>query len=226
MDKRAITRPEEPGGDSTNIFLSLYLIFLAFFILLNAISKLQEDRTKAVLGSLGATFAEPAFVATGPLDFTAGSGAFSAVQAFDQSIRKLFQSAFPFVSFKPFQPFEKMIAEIPVDAMFVADSALIRANQVAFLNDLAAILSRETPGQSFGVEVLAPVSAQAMRTPTPERSMAVDRVGAFARALASRGVFPARITAGIEQGKPEMLRLMFFAEFSEDAEETPTVGGG
>lgn len=202
-------------GDSTQLFLSLYLIVLAFFILLNAISKIQEERSKVVLGSLGATFAEPAIVATGPLDFTAGSGAFSAVHAFDKSIRSLFQSAFPFVSFKPFQPFEKMMAEFPVDAMFGAESALIRADQVVALNELATILTRDTPGQRFSVELLLPVSPTGVRSPTPERSLAVDRAAALARALVVRGVPADRVTAGIEGGDAGKLRMRFDFESTE-----------
>jgi hypothetical protein len=220
MARRSIAQSKEQG-DSTPLFLSLYLIVLAFFILLNAISKIQEERTKVVFGSLGATFAEPAIVATGPLDFTAGSGAYSAVHAFDESIRSLFQSAFPFVSFKPFQPFEKMVAEVPVNAMFGAKGALIRADHVVFLNELAAILSRETPGQRFSVELLLPVSPGAVRSPTPERSVAVDRASVLARALVVRGVPADSITAGIEGGDPGRLRMRFDFQPTERAADAP-----
>lgn len=224
MARRSIAQSEEQG-DSTPLFLSLYLIVLAFFILLNAISKIQEERTKVVFGSLGATFAEPAVVATGPLDFTAGSGAYSAVISFDESIRSLFQSSFPFVSFKPFQPFEKMVAEVPVDAMFGAKGALIRADHVVFLNELAAILSRETPGQRFSVELLLPVSPAAVRSPTPERSVAVDRASTLARALVVRGVPADRITAGIEGGDPGKLRMRFDFQSTESATDAPESEG-
>lgn len=224
MNKRSIAQSNEQGG-STSLFLSLYLIILAFFILLNAISKLQDERTKVVLGSLGATFAEPAFVATGPLDYSAGSGAFSAVHAFDKSIRSLFQSAFPFVSFKPFQPFEKMLAEVPLSSLFGPGSAMIRAEKVVFLNELAAILSRETPGQRFSVEVLLPMSPANSRSPTAQRAIAVNRVSAIARALVVRGVPAARVTAGIEYGDPKKLRMLFDLESTEGFASTPAGGG-
>ena len=46
-------KPKAPGDSTTPIFLALYLIILAFFILMNAISSRQEARSNAVLGSLG-----------------------------------------------------------------------------------------------------------------------------------------------------------------------------
>jgi len=50
-------KQEEGGGDSfTVMFTSLSIILLAFFILLNSMGTIKEDRVKAAIGSLTATF--------------------------------------------------------------------------------------------------------------------------------------------------------------------------
>ena len=46
----------ESGGQTTALFLALYLLVLAFFIVLVTISSLEDVKSKAVMDSLTSTF--------------------------------------------------------------------------------------------------------------------------------------------------------------------------
>ncbi|MFQ5784688.1 MAG: hypothetical protein ACE5H8_07670 [Alphaproteobacteria bacterium] len=209
MIGRPGVQPKAQGDTTTAIFLALYLIVLAFFILLNAISEREAGRAKAALGSLGATFAEPALVPTGPLDYAAGAGAYSALTESANTIRHLFQSAFPMVEVSPYQPFRQMQVMVPVNAVFVPDGALIHAEVAGFLDQLAAVLARATPGQVFELEVLVPLAAAETMASTPARANAVHRAAAVARALTDRGVASAQLVAGIAQNDTGQMRFVF-----------------
>lgn len=218
MIGRLPAKPKAPGDSTTPIFLALYLIILAFFILMNAISSRQEARSDAVLGSLGATFSEPALVATGPFDVAPGSGVFSAIADFENTVRALFEAEFPFVKVSPYQPFGQMQVEIPVESIYAPGRTTPLAEQAPFFDRLAAALNREIPGHHFEAELLIALPVAEARNPTPERAIAVERAGAFARQLDARNVSANHVSVGIEEGDPAMLRLLFFARAAgEDA---------
>ncbi len=225
MIGRPAVKPRVQGDSTTSIFLALYLIVLAFFILLNAISSRQEARSKAVLGSIGATFSQPAVVATGPLDFASGSGVFAAVGDFEDTVRKIFQTAFPFVKVSPYQPFGQMQVEFPVDSIFAPGGAVPLAEHGPFFDRLAGALKREIPGQYFEAELLIGLLPFEARNPTPERAIAVERAGAFARELDRRGVPASHLSVGIEEGDPAVLRLLFFVRPAEQDAPLSAAGG-
>ncbi|MFQ5957911.1 MAG: hypothetical protein ACE5LF_00935 [Alphaproteobacteria bacterium] len=225
MDGRHAVKPRAGGDSTTPIFLALYLIILAFFVLLNAISQRQEARSKAVLGSLGTTFSQSALIATGPLDFASGSGVFTAVGDFEETMRALFQAAFPFVKVTPYQPFGQLQVEFPVESIFSPDGTGPLAEQAPFFDRLAAALNREIPDQYFEVQLLIALSPEQARNATRERATAVTRAGAFARALDERGVPADHVSVGIEEGDPAMLRLLFIARQADEGAMSHGAGG-
>ncbi len=210
-----LRRSIAPGGaaeTANETFLALFLIVLAFFILLTSISKREEDRAKAVLGSLGSTFSENALVVTGPLDYTFGTGVYWTSGTAEKSMRGLFQSTFPLARISPYQPFGSLVFEVPADEVFVSGGSLLQAQETDFLERLATILTHERPGIVFETEITVFVTPEAARAEgdSPVRALALARAGAFARALVDRGVTPARISAGIAEGRPGLVRLAFY----------------
>jgi len=212
MRLRRSAGPGDSGDTVAETFLALFLIVLAFFILLTSISKREEDRAKAVLGSLGSTFAERSLAVTGPLDYTFGSGVFWKSGTLGESLRALFQSTFPLAEISPYQPFGQLAIEAPADAFFVPGGSLLQARKTRFLDRLSTILARARPGFVFEVEITVLLSAEAARAAgkSRRRSLALARAGALALALVDRGVPAARVIAGIGEGPAGMLRLVFF----------------
>ncbi len=213
----------DSGDTVAETFLALFLIVLAFFILLTSISKREEDRAKAVLGSLGSTFAERSQVVTGPLDYAFGSGVFWRSGSLGEAMRALFQSTFPLAEISPYQPFGQLAVEAPVDAFFVSGGSLFQAEQTRFLDRLSTILARDRPGLVFEAEITVFLPAEAARATgkSSPRALAIARAGAFARALVERGVPAPRVIAGIGEGPAGMLRLTFFERDRPAAPDAP-----
>ena len=91
-----VEQPKEAPKDPTlALFLGLYLILLAFFVLLNTMATIQEDRVKAVLGSLLSTFSTEVLNFASPTEFSASVGDTLASQEFHREIRDFFEVAVP-----------------------------------------------------------------------------------------------------------------------------------
>ena len=76
----------EAGSSSILQFLGLYLLVLAFFILLVSISTFAPVKSSAVMGSLSAQFATVRTARTDPKVFTSTSGPVIASEQFLEDI--------------------------------------------------------------------------------------------------------------------------------------------
>ena len=209
MPERSTTRSAVENGSTVMVSLSLYLIILAFFILMNAISHPEDQRAKGVLDSISSTFKSfpRSFVA--PLDLSVGGAGFSDAAGFEDSIRELFESAFPLVRITPSVWYNQIEVTLPVDSLFAPGQAKIQGRNEPMLDRLAKILSRRAPGLRFELEALLSSPPLGNDTPHSDSALYVERAGAIARELSARGVPPAHISAGIEERDPEWLRLLF-----------------
>ncbi len=220
MHRRSSAQPEDTGASTTALFLSLYLIILAFFILLNAYSQRQETRTAAVLGSLGTTFSEGFVSATGPLEAARGPDAFGALGELEDEVRELFESVIPLVKVTPYLRYSQLLVEVPVDEMYAPGEASVRAEAAGLLDRLAEVLGREMPGQRFELEAVVSLPGSGVHKAGPGRDLAARRAAVLARELGARGVQPDAVAAGVADGDVAALRLSLFIR---DADE-PRMG--
>ena len=204
-----MTRSARENGSTVVVSLSLYLIILAFFILMNAISHPEAQRAKSVLDSIGATFKSFPRTLVTSLDQSAGGTGFSGAAGFEKSIRGLFESAFPLVRITSSVAYSQIEVTLPVESLFAPGRAKIRGGNEPILDRLAEILSRRTPGLRFELEALLSPPPLGSDSPHSDSALYVDRAGAIARELSARGVPPAHISAGVEGRDPEWLRLLF-----------------
>ena len=86
-----------PTGNDRNValFLSLYLLLLAFFIVLYSISQREEVRTEAAINSLTATFDADRLTSDEVPQFTSSSGHFDPLENFRREVRGLFARDLP-----------------------------------------------------------------------------------------------------------------------------------
>ncbi len=216
MHRRSSAQPEDTGASTTALFLSLYLIILAFFILLNAYSHRQETRTAAVLGSLGTTFSEAFVSATGPLEAARGPDAFGALGELEDEVRELFESVIPLVKVTPYLRYSQLLVEVPVDGMYAPGEASVRAEAAGLLDRLAEILRREMPGQRFELEAVVSLPGSGARKAGPGRDLAARRAAVLARELGARGVQPDAVAAGVADGEVAALRLSLFIREADE----------
>ena len=114
---------DESSGNTTPVFfLSLFLLILAFFILLVSITTFEDVKSQAVMDSLTSTFATVLTISSDPTQFLAKDENVFAGQQFQDQISDIFLTAIPVAKVELVQPDNKLHATFPIDSMFAADS--------------------------------------------------------------------------------------------------------
>jgi hypothetical protein len=217
MDEDAET-PKAAKKDATlALFLGLYLILLAFFVLLNTLASLKEDRVKAVLGSLMATFSTEILDTMTPTEFSASVGNLLATEEFHREIREFFEAAVPLSRVESYSAGKLMHARIPADELFEPGSIAFRDDRDELLQRIARSLSRRVEGLRYEVEFSTFTGPFLDDEGGGGLVLEVARAGAFARALFDRGVPGESITIGARPGNPEELEMTFLVRVVDRA---------
>lgn len=200
----------KPGGHSgaLTLFLSVYLLVLAFFILLDSMSSFEDVKSKAVMHSLSSTFTDTG--TAGPSDpFVSNFGDAQTAREFQAVIAEVFQAAIPAARARVLEPGRLLQIDALVDELFLPDQPVVRPGQTALLDRIVAAISAPPAGWRYEVELTLPSLALAGgRLPIGE-TLQASRGGAFAREMLQRGAPPEVVTVGIESGDPLRLRILF-----------------
>ena len=210
MIERPGIKPATVTPSNIMASLSLFLIILAFFIMMTTISQREGSRTQGVIASISSSFKDfpkTTLIALETVDQGAGE---EAAPGFETSLEELFETAFPLAEVEISETFERIEVILPIDEMFTPGGTGIQGRHAPLLDRLADLLAYEMTGQIHEVEALlsppAPSNADAA---DGDALLTVDRAGALARELTARGVSAAAIAIGIEQRDPGTLRLLF-----------------
>ena len=202
----------EDGADHTiALFLGLYLVVLAFFILLVTISTLEETKSKRVMDSLSSTFTSIVPPSADLRTFKAKDGDVLAGQEFQQQITGIFATELGIDQIETVQPGRQMRMILAADSLFFKDEARIRPAMYPMLDRTVAALSNRPAGLRFDMEFVigAPTAADGKTMPT-EETLEVQRAGAFARAMNERGIPPDSISVGMRPGHVDQIVIWFY----------------
>ncbi len=206
MDKHENGR--SPRVDPTVVnLLSLYLILLAFFILLISLSQMEQERIQAALGSIDVTFKSK--VETKHSEETTPTIPEQVVgfETFPDRVKRQFETSLPIGRFEVRQIGDLIRITVPSDLIFVPGKPHLRATKANLIDGIAEGLSQGGPPERYhvalqiGTDTTAPAGG--------EPSLAMLRAGAFARDLRRRGVAARRIVVGLRAGNSGQLRLTF-----------------
>lgn len=198
--------------------LSLFLILLVFFILLNAQTVQSSHRTKAVLQSIEQGF--PAFfvdprLRSGNRPVASRSGTVFAVERLE-SLGELFATTVAVAKVDVVSPGRLMEISLPADGLFLPGTAELRPDRQGLLDRVAEALINPLADQRIELEALLAidVTTDSAHAPGP-----VARAGTLARLLTSNGVPADAITLGIERGEAGWARLRFLLRSPDDEDE-------
>ncbi|MBT3305154.1 MAG: hypothetical protein HN377_01590 [Alphaproteobacteria bacterium] len=213
------TSPEQDSRQGTVIvFLSLFLLVLAFFIMLVSISTFEDVKSKAVLQSLTSTFTT--FRNSGDIanDFTSKQGDVLGGQAFQEKITGIFATAMQVAKVEVVQPGGLMFARMPAGAVFLENSDRLNPNFVSFLDRVVAALGGRPPGVRFDMEFIvgASVSSDGVLSVTP--SLEMSRAGQFAREALSRGAPPDSLSVALAPGQPDQVTIRFYVRTENEGQ--------
>lgn len=209
---------KEPAKDQTAaLFLGLYLILLAFFVLLNTMASPKEDRVKAVLGSLLSTFSTEILNTQAPTEFTASVGDILASEEFHREIRDFFEVAVPLSRVEFFSAGNMMRITLPADQLFEPGSIVLREESKEILDRVVRAMSRRVEGLRYDVEFTTFTGPFAAAPTGGAQVLEVARAGAFARILVDRGIGAEAITIGAQPGNPSELSMTFLVRIIDQA---------
>lgn len=219
--------PEE-GPNTVALFLGLYLVILAFFILLVTISTIEENRSKKVMDSLSSTFTSivPPSADLMTLNRSADEGVLAG-QEFQQQITGIFATELGISKVDTLQPGRQMRLMLKSDSLFFQDEPRIRPAMYPLLDRTVAALSNRPAGQRFDMEFVIGTepSADGKTLPTTE-TLAVQRAGAFANEMNSRGIPPDSIAVGVRPGRKDEVAIYFYTRDVEKSKLNFTEQGG
>jgi len=207
------------------VFLSLYLLLLAFFVLLNSISQQVTTRAEDAMGSVNSSFRKELLVDTRRDTNAAVDGAFAGADSFRQTIRALFSETLPVAQLAWDDKAGALRATFPTEALFAPGEATIRDSATELMNGIADSVAMATPGVRFETELLLGSAPALPRDDGLGSSLVVRRAGHFARQLRVMGAPATAVSVGLRESAPDALELNFYARDPERARLTFEAAG-
>lgn len=204
--------PDDEAGDSTvALFLGLYLVVLAFFILLVSISSVEDVKSNKVMSSLSSTFTSLLPPSSDLTTFTAKDGDIVAGQEFQQQVTGIYATVLGVDKVEIVQPGKQMRLLLKADSLFFDGEARIRPAIYPLLDRTVASLSNRPRGLRFDLEFMigTPASADGKTMPVTQ-TLEVERAGAFARAMNERGIPPDSLSVGMRPGHMGEIVIYFY----------------
>ena len=191
------------------LMLGLYLIVLAFFILLNAMSETSEEKVKKASESVAEGFG---FQLSGPVNMRDDVDV-TLNPVFDivsREIQSILESYISDTNFKFTTNANQMVLSIDTKRIFAPGSIRIRPAMAYFFEDVARVVSTERPGSHLVSEIVVKNNETDLgNSQIPLRELAGRRSALFLRALAERGVDARYMTAGAQVSDESMVEVFF-----------------
>ncbi|HEY9164098.1 MAG TPA: flagellar motor protein MotB [Magnetovibrio sp.] len=206
-----IAPPEHAGDQTIALFLGLYLVVLAFFILLVSISTLEEAKSQKVMDSLSSAFTSIVPPSADLQSFKAKDGDVLAGQEFQQQVTGIFATELGIDKVQTVQPGRQMRLILSADSLFFQGEARIRPAMYPLLDRTVAALSNRPTGLRYDLEFVigTPTLADGKTMPIAQ-TLEVSRAGAFARAMFERGIPPDSVSVGMRPGHVGEVIIWFY----------------
>ena len=192
---------ETPRNPLLMLVLSLYLLLLAFFVVLNTISNVEVTRLQAVSGSLNETFAAEGKPTPKTVKLVSSAGNIFSDTAFLSRVGNLIGTELALATVEEILPGRLMEVTMSADSLYIQGREAINPLRRSIVDRVAKALINPSPGVRYDVDILVGDSAT--------DGLAVGRSAFLANAFALAGSPARSIAAGIEQGAPGQLRLLF-----------------
>lgn len=202
MDQRD-NNSSNPSKDASQIlFLSLFLLLLAFFILLNSLATIEETRSRKVMTSVAATFSAITAPDTDARIVIADLGPAAEPERLLDAMKQLWVTSVAVVEVETLTPRRIMQITMPSNELFLGGEAELRRDRHALFERLARLLAIRADGFAHEIELVHGRGATAAGLP-------VRRAVALAQALVARGAPDEAISVGIREADPKTIRMRF-----------------
>ena len=194
--------------------LSLKLLLLAFFILLNALSVIEEDKQRVVIDSVSQAFDGRIQAYKNLSEQSAAAGQLAGAKRLAEALADLLDSTLPAIRLTEGAEHSEVRIELPSSMLFGRGSTVLKPGHDLMLQRLtAALLAESGRGVIFLAEVRhgVPANALARLDDVKQRSVELRRIGHLAQRMVDLGLPQGRISTGLELGRPGAVFLSFRA---------------
>ncbi|MBI3451781.1 MAG: hypothetical protein HY057_02910 [Rhodospirillales bacterium] len=198
------TPPVRPSAEvATPTLLGLYMLLLAFFILLVSMSTRVEHRANAVIEAVGTTFNSRPATGDGRAAMVVPAGE-AATLGFLPEAGRLVAAAIPLARVDQLREGRHLRLSVPASELFASGAATLLPEAETLLRQIAALLAGRPAGMRFDVEFLAG------RDKDGDLAAAASRAAAVVRALQATGAPADSLAAGIVDGDGRTAIFSFF----------------
>jgi hypothetical protein len=199
QSRSVVDGPEAAGGAEAFLpvqaFLSLFLVLLAFFIVLASVSQPEAGRVVKAITSVRASF---------PSDLPLGSSTGETTSLFVEADRslpervgRLVEADLPVAPVRRDPSTGQIAAEAPLAALF--EDARLSVPGQAFIRRVASFLAAPPEGTLLVVTALVPNGD----------SLSAERATRIARSLVEEGAPAPTVTVGLERNPAGSVRFLF-----------------
>ena len=205
------TEEKKSAGDqTTGIFVSLYLIVLAFFMVMNSISNQEQNKVSAVTESVTRAFRNPFEPDADFIDVTSSEDSVTPNDEFYDQIQGVFASLVGFDGKFPSQGGHIISVNFSVNDLFERGTAQFRIDQQEFLNQLSSFLKGGRQSEKREIEFLVSTGDTLPAGPQYWKDLNILRAGAIVEKLEDMGVAPDQISIGVVGKGDKRIKVTFF----------------
>jgi hypothetical protein len=199
------------------LVLSLYLLLLAFFVVLNTISNVEITRSTAVSGSLNETFAADGRPVDKSVTLVSSQGNLIADAAFLSRVGDLIRTELAFATVEEVLPGRLMEVTMLADSLFIPGREAINPLLRPVIDRVAQALINPSQGVRYDVDILVGQSNS--------DDLVLGRSAYLANVFTAAGSPSRSVAAGIEQNSPGQLRFLFHVRPRKEARLTFSAEG-
>jgi len=197
--------------------LSLYLLMLAFFVLLFNLSRTEDLKSYSVARSLKTTFSSKGRAEDTPRVLVSAQG--EVIGMAEEVMRKfgeLVKTAIPIAEIEVVEVGRIFQARFPASELYDPGRALPRPERAIKIQQIADELANPPGGVRFDMEVLFTGSRKQDEMSMRAQELSISRAGHFVRMAIEMGVPSGTISAGVATGQPEWMKMLFHLRSHEE----------
>lgn len=199
---------DKPSPESSAaLFVSLYVVILAFFILLTSNAQFDVEKTQHVVNSVNKAFSIDVVSKT-DIQVKSLGNELSVTQFFEEMQSSL-QSVVPLEEMKVITDGQQMRIEMEATALFNRDDPNLRYDRRNFYRRLSETATKWRKGMDMHLSMLQGVEKPVAAGANAASTLEITRGGNFARFMENRGKAPETLSIAIEQGNAGKIILIF-----------------
>ncbi len=201
---------KKKSDDTTGLFVSLYLIVLAFFVVMNSISNQDQNKVNAATESVTRAFSNPYEPEADFVDVSANEKALTPNDEFYDQILGVFASLVGFEGKFPTKGGDVVKVKFKTSNLFEDDSREFRPEQQAFLKQLSGYLAGGRDSEKREIDIVIYSGKVLPSGPRYWEDINILRAGAFASQLEKMGVPGNKLSIGMVKGEEDRMVVTFY----------------